>query len=100
MTAEEVGAGPATRANSSFRRIILAGRRTPLHQFAVCLVNIVAPENKDHFFDLVLVREEFWRGFYSDLCGLLDRIAVRAAADGRKRYRLDSGFHRCLYCMS
>ena len=58
------------------------------------LINFLAPENENHFVDLVGAGEEFAGGFQRDLRRRLDRIAVGAATDRRKRYRLDSVFHR------
>ena len=60
---------------------------------AIRLVNIVTPENEDHLLDIFVVREKFSRGFYSNQCRLLDRIAISAATDRRKRNRRDSVFH-------
>ena len=65
-----------------------------LQQLAIDFANIFVPENKNHFFDLVGAGEEFAGGFQRDLRRCLDRIAVGAATDRRKRYRLDSVFHR------
>src|SRR5437867_948953 len=68
-----------------------AGKR--LQESAIGFVDIVAPENKDHLVDLILGCEEFSGGFYSDLRSFLEWIAVGAATDRRKGYRLDSVFH-------
>src|SRR5207244_2376641 len=48
------------------------------------------------FLDLILGCEEFSGGFYSDLCSFLEWVAVDAATDRRKGYRLDFVFHRNL----
>ena len=70
--------------------------RKGLQDSAIGFVDIVAPENKDHFIDLILACEEFSSGFYSDLRSFLEWVAVGAATDRRKRYGLDSVFHRDL----
>src|SRR5882724_9964484 len=75
-----------------------AGKR--LQESAIGFVDIVAPENKDHLVDLILGCEEFSGGFYSDLRSFLEWIAVGAATDRRKGYRLDSVFHRNLQRIS
>src|SRR5712691_2245077 len=78
-----------------------ARRSSPLHfhctgkrlqDSAIRLVNFFAPENENHFVDLILGCEEFSGGFYSDLRSFLERIAVGAATDRRKGYRLNSVF--------
>src|SRR6266446_2048939 len=79
----------------------LAGARSPifpsvdkrLQQSAIRLVDIVAPENKDHFLDLALGREKFAGCFQRNLRRFLNGIAIGAATDRRKRYGLDSVFH-------
>src|SRR6266478_8771986 len=70
--------------------------RKGLQEPEIGVVDIVAPENKDHFVDLILACEEFSGGFYTDLRSFLEWVAVGAATDRRKRYRLDSVFHRNL----
>src|SRR5882724_361188 len=76
------------------RGALPAGKR--LQQLAIRLVNIFAPENEDRVVNFVVVCEEFSHCFYGNLRGFLDRVAVRAATDRRKRYRPDSVFHRDL----
>src|SRR5438094_8539850 len=80
---------PACRA-----RTPLFTRKRRLQEPAIRVGDIVAPENKDHFVDLILSCEEFSGGVYSDLRSFLDWVSVGATTDRRKRYRLDSGFHR------
>ena len=81
-------------------QFISGAHRAPLQQTAIRVVNIVAPENKDHFVDLILGCEEFSGGFYSDLRSFLEWVAVGAATDRRKGYRLDSIFDRNLQRIS
>src|SRR6266478_1527377 len=64
-----------------------------LQQSAIRLVDIVAPENKDHFLDLALGREKFAGCFQRNLRRFLNGIAIGAATDRRKRYCFDSVFH-------
>src|SRR5213592_3687174 len=63
-----------------------------LQQLPIGFANIFARENEGHVVNVVVVCEEFSCRFYSDLRSFLDRVAVSAATDRRKRYRLDSVF--------
>jgi len=45
--------------------------RKGLHEPEIGFVDIVAPENKDYFVDLILACEEFFGAFYSDLRSFL-----------------------------
>ena len=76
----------------SARSALPTGKR--LQQSAILLKDIFAPKNENHFVDLVGVREELTRDFQRYLCRFLNWIAVCAATDRRKRYRLNSVFDR------
>ena len=64
-----------------------------LQKLAPHLVKFLNPKNENHFVDLVVRREKFAGRVHRDLRRGLDRIAVGAATDRRKRDGLDSVFH-------
>ena len=71
-----------------------AGKR--LQDLPIRVVNIFAPNNENHFLDLIARGEKFVRRFERNVRGFLNRIIVSAATDRRKPYRSDFIFHRQL----
>jgi hypothetical protein len=58
------------------------------------------PNNEDYLVDLTRRREKFADRLQSNLRSFLEWVAVGAATDRRKGYRLDSVFHRNLQRIS
>jgi hypothetical protein len=68
----------------------------PLQDLPVRVVNVFAPNNENHFLDLIAYGEKIARRFGRNVSGFLNRITVSAATDCRKRYRFEFIFHRKL----
>src|SRR5882724_6914031 len=64
--------------------------KQPLQQAAICLVNVLSPNDENHFVDFVVGREEFAGCFKGSPCCFLNWITIGTATDRRKGNRLDS----------
>ncbi len=76
------------------RASLPAGKR--LQDLPIRFVNVFSPNDENHFLELIAYREKFARRFECNVCGFLNRIAVRATTDRGKRDRFDSILQRNL----
>lgn len=82
--------------NAEHFGIICGTQTAPLQKTLINAHVLFAPENKDHFVDLVLSRQEISRSIQGDLRRFSNWVAIRAATDRGKRDRPDPVFNRQL----
>jgi hypothetical protein len=54
---------------------IVGAQRAPLQQPTICVIEIIAEEDEDHFIDPIITREKSARRLERNLRGLFNRIA-------------------------
>ena len=67
-----------------------------LKRLTIRVVNVFAPNNENHFSDLIAGGEKIARRFERNARGFLNWITVSATTDRRKRDRFDSVLDRNL----